>query len=63
MESERVNRVELVNRVNEIIQSSTRDPAKDLQAIGQAMVEMGKALEGLPASEARAVLRAVMELQ
>jgi hypothetical protein len=56
---------ELLSQLRQTIQtieSSSRDPAEELRALGKAMIAIADVLEGKPVSEARSVLRAVQEL-
>ena len=61
-EEPKLNRVDLLNKVNEILRRNTNDPADELIRTGKALQEIGEALKGIPAAEARAVLTAVGNL-
>lgn len=59
----KVDRVKLVTTIQEIIDASTDSPAAQIQALGNALVKIGKALEGCSISDTRSVIQAVMALQ
>ena len=57
-----MNRLEVVNKIREIIDADTEDPAEELVKMGETLVKIGKALKGLSVEESRKVLRAVTVL-
>lgn len=59
----KLNRMELVGKIREIIGSHSNDPAEELIELGTAMVEIGKALKGQSPANARAILAAVTALE
>ena len=61
-ERNRVRRKELIQIVYESIEKNTTSPAEDMIAMGEALVEVGKTLDGVSTADARAVMRAVGEL-
>jgi len=58
----KANRTELVKMVKETIESNTCDPADEIIAMGEALVAVGKTLQGLSTSDARRVMQAVVIL-
>ena len=58
-----MNRIEVMSKVREVLDTKTADPADELIALGQALVGIGKALKGQSSHDARAILRAVSELE
>jgi hypothetical protein len=58
----KVNRAQLMNKLQEIVAANTADPAMELQTLGKALMEMGQALEGVSPADARAALLAVQQL-
>jgi len=59
----KINRVELVQKVREIIGEHTNDPAEEMIALGTAMVEIGKALRGRSLPDQRAIIAAVAAME
>lgn len=57
-----MNRLEVVNKIREIIDADTDDPAEELVKMGEVLIKIGKSLQGLSIEEARKVLRAVTVL-
>ena len=57
-----MNRLEVVNKIREIIDADTEDPAEELVQMGEVLVKIGKSLKGLSVEESRKVLRAVTVL-
>ena len=57
-----MNRLEVVNKIREIIDADTEDPAEELVKMGEVLIKIGKALKGLSVEESRKVLRAVTVL-
>ena len=57
-----MNRLEVVNKIREIIDADTDDPAEELVKMGEVLVKIGQALKGLSVEESRKVLRAVTVL-
>ena len=57
-----MNRLEVINKIREIIDADTDDPAEELVKMGEVLVKIGKSLQGLSIEEARKVLRAVTVL-
>lgn len=55
----RLSRMELLDKLSEIVNASTNDPAEDLIAIGQALQKIGEALRGQSLPDARAIITAV----
>jgi len=55
----KANRMELVKMVKETIESNTYDPADEIIAMGEALVAVGKSLQGLATPDARRVMKAV----
>lgn len=58
----KASHTDVLAKVREVIDSNTIDPATELQAMGRALSEIGKALDGLSLQEARSVIEAVMAL-
>ena len=61
-ESPQVNRALLMQKVQEIINANTDDPAAEMRAMGKALTEIGQTLDGISATDARAILTAVQAL-
>ena len=57
-----MNRLEVINKIREIIDADTDDPAEELVKMGEVLIKIGKSLQGLSIEEARKVLRAVTVL-
>ena len=57
-----MNRLEVVNKIREIIDADTDDPAEELVKMGEVLIKIGQALQGLSVEESRKVLRAVTVL-
>ena len=57
-----MNKLEVVNKIREIIDADTDDPAEELVKMGEVLIKIGKSLQGLSIEEARKVLRAVTVL-
>jgi hypothetical protein len=57
------SRIELVKKLQTILDKYTLDPAAELILIGTAMVEIGKELEGHSVEDARAVIKSVIALE
>lgn len=55
----KICRAELIQKVREVIRSQSNDPAKDLRAMGEALIKVADVLEGLSGPDARAVMEAV----
>ncbi len=51
--------IDLVKKVQEIVSGYTTDASKELQDMGEALVKIGKALEGRPPDECRRILASV----
>ncbi len=56
------SRVDVLSKVREIL-NTCQDPAEELIAMGEALAKIGRALKGLPPTEAKAVLRALMAME
>jgi hypothetical protein len=59
----KVSRKDLLGKLHEIIQAHTESPAAELRAMGQALIDIGNALEGLSGPEARATIEAVATME
>lgn len=57
-----VDRTELLTEVWEILNEYEADAAENIIALGTALVKIGEALKGVPAEEARRVLRSAAAL-
>lgn len=57
------SRIELVKKLQSILDKYTTDPAAELILIGTTMVQIGKELEGCSVEDARAVLKSVIALE
>lgn len=55
-------RVELVAKIHEIIQTTTNEPAEELINFGTALTKIGETLRGISVADARQILKAVAEL-
>jgi hypothetical protein len=58
----KLNRIELMRKVNEVVDDATNDPADELIAMGEALVKVGQALKGLTIHDARAVIKGVQAI-
>jgi len=63
MTQTKINRMELLDQVRDIIKEHCNDPAEELITLGTAMVDIGKALKGQSPAEARAILTAIIALE
>ena len=59
----RLGRKDLLRKLREVIQESTTSPADDLIALGRALLQIGNALKGYSAEEAKKILQEVIELE
>lgn len=55
-------RIEVVNKVREVLEDCTEDPAVELRKFGEAIVKIADALKGLSLADAKNVMRAVATL-
>jgi hypothetical protein len=62
MSSEKPNRVELVQKISEILKTDCADPVESMIAEAEAMLKIARALRGQGPAEARAIMRAVANL-
>ena len=62
-EVNRVNRAEALAKVKEVLEADTADPAAELRKMGEVLMKIGAALDGLSINDARAVIRAVANLE
>lgn len=58
----KISRPELFAMLNDIIVEHSETPARQVVAMGEAMVAVGRVLEGVSIPDARAALRAVAEM-
>jgi hypothetical protein len=63
MTETKLNRVELLNKLMEIVRSCTTDPADELIALGNALVEAGAVLKGHSVADQRATIIALQVLE
>jgi hypothetical protein len=63
MTDTKLNRVELLNKLMEIVRSYTNDPADELIALGNALAEAGAVLKGHSAADQRAIIIALQVLE
>ena len=54
-----MNRIEVVEKVNEALSENCGKPCEDLRKLGQAMVAIAGALEGQSLQEARTIMKSV----
>lgn len=59
----KIARIELLKKVQEILHANTEDPSESLIKEGEALASIGRALKDVGIHDARAVLRAVGELE
>jgi hypothetical protein len=59
----KLNRMELVNKIREIIGAHSNDPAEEMIALGTAILQIGQALKGQSPADAKAILAAVQALE
>lgn len=57
------SKIEVVMKVRQVLASHCEDPSRELQTLGHAIMEIGRALEGLSLPEARAVMQGVAALE
>lgn len=57
-----VSRMEVLQQIKDILESGTLNPAEEMIGCGKAMMQVGEALKDVSPSEARAIMRAVIEL-
>jgi hypothetical protein len=62
-ESAKVNRVDLMRKIREIVDAATNDSIEEMRTTGEALVKVAEALKGHTPSEARAIIAAVMALE
>lgn len=58
----KANRAEVLSMVHDILQETTEEPADAMIAMGNALVKIGEALQGVSAPDAQAIIRSTMEL-
>ena len=58
-----MNKLELVEKVRQILDSSYEDPAEQIIKEGEALAQIGYALKGLNIHDARAAIKAVAVLE
>lgn len=58
----KTNRCELLKKISECIERQTDSPSDELIALGEALVAVGKELEGVSHADARATIKAVSAL-
>ena len=63
MRDNKPNRAELVRMLHDVISANTRDPATEIIAMGEAMVAVGKSLEGVSVADAKAIIAAVKAME
>lgn len=63
MTDTKLNRVELLHKLMEIVRSCTNDPADELIALGNALTEAGAVLKGRSAADQRAIIIALQVLE
>jgi hypothetical protein len=63
MTDTKLNRVELLNKLMEIVRSYSNDPADELIALGKALAEAGAVLKGRSAADQRAIIIALQVLE
>jgi hypothetical protein len=63
MTDAKLNRVELLNKLMEIVRSCANDPADDLIALGNALIEAGAVLKDRSAADQRAIIIALQVLE
>jgi len=61
--SAKINRVELMQKIKQIIDMHSNDPVEEIAALGQALLDISKALEGQSSADAKAILAAVFALE
>ena len=63
MSDTKLNRVELMRKIREIIDLNTNDPVEEIATMGKALTEISKALKGQTANDAKAIIAAIMTLE
>lgn len=57
-----MTRIELVRKVQEVLNQHAEDPAEELIKTGEALIALGKALKGRSRAEAMAIITAAASL-
>lgn len=52
-----LNRADTVKKIKEILESNTNTPSEEMRQMGEVLIKMGDALEGLTSEEALAILQ------
>ncbi len=60
MTETKLNKADTVQEIVKYLNSATNDPADELIKMGEVLVEIGKALKGRSAHDARAIMTAVV---
>lgn len=55
----KLNKAETVQKIVEVLDAATNDPADELIQMGEVLIEVGKALKGRSGREARGIITAV----
>ena len=56
------SRIEIVEKVLEVLRDATEDPGAELIRIGNALAEVGEALKGRSVKECQGIMTAVEQL-
>ena len=57
------NQADIVSKLREILYAETENPIVELRAMGETLVKIADALDGLTGAQARSVLKALAELE
>lgn len=57
------DRMDIVHKVREVLDKSCKPPAVELIALGEALIAIGEALQGIPIDKARKIIEAVAILE
>jgi hypothetical protein len=57
-----MNKLEVIDKIKEILRNHCEDPAEEIMKMGTAMTEIGKALKGKSYAESRAIIDSVQLL-
>ena len=58
----KLNKSETVQKIVEVLDTATNDPADELIKMGEVLIEVGKALKGRSGHEARGIITAVQAI-
>ena len=61
-EGKEMTKIEVMQKINQLLDSKCEEPAAEMIKLGEVMIEIGKALENQSPAEARAILKATAYL-